>query len=112
MAPMPRMPRQWLQCLPSPQIVPTTGAIGALMNKVQQPRTLPVLGLNAGMITAAGADELVEILTDVKHPIGTKAHPLLLSTSLTPRLSPDPPLGTASLGVHTGVPRSQETPHC
>jgi len=37
------------------------GAFGALMNRVQQPRTLLVLGLNAGMSTAAGADELVEI---------------------------------------------------
>ena len=33
------------------------GATGALMNRVQQPRTLLVLGLNAGMSTAAGADE-------------------------------------------------------
>jgi len=57
---------------------PPIGAIGALMNRVQQPRTLLVLGLNAGMSTAAGADELVEILTDVEHPIRTKAHPLLL----------------------------------
>ena len=36
------------------------GAIGALMNRVQQPRTLLVLGHNAGMSTAAGADELIE----------------------------------------------------
>ena len=43
------------------------GAIGALMNRVQQPRKLLVRGLNAGMGTAAGADELVEILTDVEH---------------------------------------------
>ena len=28
------------------------------MNRVQQPRTLFVLGLDAGMSTAAGADEL------------------------------------------------------
>ena len=34
------------------------GAIGALMNKVRQPRTLVVLGLDAEMGTAAGADEL------------------------------------------------------
>ena len=33
------------------------------MNKLRQPRTLIVLGLNAGMGTAAGADELVEIPT-------------------------------------------------
>jgi len=53
------------------------------MHRVQQPRTLLVRGLNAEMSTAAGADELVEILTDVEHPTGTKAHhPLLLSTSL------------------------------
>jgi len=31
------------------------------MNRVQQPHTLFVLELNAGMSTAAGADELVEI---------------------------------------------------
>ena len=36
------------------------GAIGALMNGVHQPRTLVVLELNAGMGTAAGADELVD----------------------------------------------------
>ena len=30
------------------------------MNQVHQPRTLLVRGLNAGMRTAAGADELVE----------------------------------------------------
>ena len=48
------------------------------MNRVQQPRTLLVLGLNAGMSIAAAADERVETLTDVEHPIGTKAHPLHL----------------------------------
>ena len=37
------------------------GAIGALMNRVRQPHTLLVLGLNAEMGTTAGADELVEI---------------------------------------------------
>ena len=42
----------------------TIGAIGALLNIVHQPRTLLVRGLNAGMGTAAGADELVEIPTD------------------------------------------------
>ena len=31
------------------------------MNRVQQPRTLLVLGLNAGMSTAARAHELVQI---------------------------------------------------
>ena len=31
------------------------------MNRVHQPRTLVVLGLNVGMGTAAGADELVEV---------------------------------------------------
>ena len=36
------------------------GAIGALMNRVLQPRPLVVLGLNVWMGTAAGADELVE----------------------------------------------------
>ena len=39
------------------------GAIGALMNRVRQPRPLVVLGLNVWMGTAAGADELVEIPT-------------------------------------------------
>ena len=37
----------------------TLSPIGASMNRVRQPRTLVVLGLNAGMGTAAGADELV-----------------------------------------------------
>jgi hypothetical protein len=37
------------------------GAIGALMNRVLQPRPLVFLGLNVWMGTAAGADELVEI---------------------------------------------------
>ena len=37
------------------------GAIGALMNRVLQPRPLVVLGLNVWMGTAAGADELVEV---------------------------------------------------
>jgi len=32
------------------------------MNIVRQPHTLLVRGLNAGMGTAAGADELVEII--------------------------------------------------
>ena len=31
------------------------------MNRLQQPRTLLVLELNAGMSTAAGADELLEV---------------------------------------------------
>ena len=34
------------------------GAIGALMNRVLQPRPLVALGLNVWMGTAAGADEL------------------------------------------------------
>ena len=63
------------------------GAIGALMNRVHQPRTLVVLGLNAGMGTAAGADELVEIPTDAERPHRTKAHPLHLSTSLEQKRS-------------------------
>ena len=41
--------------------VEVIGAIGALMNRVHQPRTLLVRGRNAGVGTAAGADELVEI---------------------------------------------------
>ena len=44
------------------------GAIGAFMNIVHQPRKLLVRGLNAGMGTAAGADELVEIPTDAHRP--------------------------------------------
>jgi len=62
-------------------------AIGALMNRVQQPRTLLVHGPNAEMSTAAGADELVEIPTDAHRPTGTKAHPLLLPTSLEQKRS-------------------------
>ena len=38
------------------------------MNIVRQPHTLLVRGLNAGMGTAAGADELVEIPTDAERP--------------------------------------------
>ena len=37
---------------------PVIGAIGALMNRVLQPRPLVVLGLTVWMGTAAGADEL------------------------------------------------------
>ena len=37
---------------------------------------------HAGMGTAAGADELVEIPAYVERPLGTKAHPLHPSTSL------------------------------
>ena len=48
------------------------------MNRAHQPRTLVVLGLNAGMGTAAGADKQVEILTDAERPYRTKAHPLHL----------------------------------
>jgi len=39
-------------------VQPPIGAIGALMNRVHQPRALLVLGHNAGMGTAAGAAEL------------------------------------------------------
>ena len=42
------------------------------MNGVQQPRTLLVLGLNAWMSTAAGADKLVEIPSQ---KILTRYHP-------------------------------------
>ena len=52
------------------------------MDRVQQPRTLVVLGLNVGMSTAAGADELVEFPASAERPHRTKAHPLHLSTSL------------------------------
>ena len=48
------------------------------MNMVLQPHPLIVLGLNVWMGTAAGADELVEILTSAERSHGTKAHPLLL----------------------------------
>ena len=43
------------------------------MNRVQQPRTLLVLGRNAGMSIAAGADELVEIAVQ-NSLTRTKAH--------------------------------------
>ena len=43
------------------QVERTIGAIGALMNRVLQPRPLVVLGLTVWMGTAAGADELVEV---------------------------------------------------
>ena len=38
------------------------------MNRVHSPRTMLVLGLNAGMGTASGADELVEIPPDAFEP--------------------------------------------
>ena len=38
------------------------------MNRVRQPRPLVVLGLNAGMGTTAGSDELVEIPTSAERP--------------------------------------------
>ena len=44
----------------------------ALINRVRQPRTLVTLGLNAGMGTAAGADELVEIPTSAQRPHRTR----------------------------------------
>ena len=47
------------------------------MNRVRQPHTLLVLGLNAEMGTTAGADELVEIPAQ-RFPTRTKAHPLHL----------------------------------
>ena len=51
------------------------------MNRVHQPRTLGVLGLNAGMGTAAGADELVGVPSDAcAHP-GPWRTPFILSTS-------------------------------
>ena len=63
--------RRWFCSAESPCIRPleyghlvltvAIGAIGASMNRVHQPRTLLVLRHNAGMGTAAGADELVEI---------------------------------------------------
>ena len=57
------------------------GDIGALLNRVLQPRPLVVLGLNVWMGTAAGADELVEIPTDAcAHP-GSRRTPFFLSTS-------------------------------
>jgi hypothetical protein len=48
------------------------------MNRVRQPRPLVVLGINAWIGTAAGADELVEIPTVRMRLFRTKAHPLLL----------------------------------
>ena len=60
-------PRRHLQLLE--KLLEVSKAIRALMNRVHQPRTLLVLGHNAGMGTAAGADELVEIPTDAcAHP--------------------------------------------
>ena len=41
------------------------GAIGALLNIVLQPRPLVVLGLNVWMGTAAGADELVKVPSQI-----------------------------------------------
>jgi len=63
------------------------GDIGALMNRVHQPRPLVVLGLNVWMGTAAGADELVEIPMGAERPHRIKAHPLHLPTSLEQKRS-------------------------
>ena len=57
------------------------------MNRVRQPHTLLVLGLNAEMGTTAGADELVEVPTDAWRLTRTKARPLHLSTSLEQKRS-------------------------
>jgi len=51
------------------------------MNIVHQPRTLLVRGLNAGMGTAAGADELVEI----PRPLHLQGHLAHKSPPLPPR---------------------------
>jgi len=61
-------------------VVSAIGAIGALMDRVIQPRPLIVLGLNVWMGTAAGADELVEIPTDASAHPGPRRTPLHLST--------------------------------
>ena len=62
-------------------------AIGALMNRVRQPRPLVVLGLNVWMGTAAGADELLEISTDASDYSGPRRTPFFLSTSLEQKTS-------------------------
>ena len=74
------------------------------MNRVRQPHTLLVLGLNAEMGTTAGADELVEIPAQ-RFPTRTKAHPLHLSTSLEQKKE----LSRARQAVRTTHPLS--TPH-
>ena len=53
------------------------GAIGTLINRVHQPRTLLVRGLNDGMGTDAGADELVEIPTDACACSGPRCTPFI-----------------------------------
>jgi len=64
----------------------TIGAIGALMNRVLQPRPLVVLGLNVWMGTAAEADELVEVPYREFRP-GPRRTPFLLPTSLEQKRS-------------------------
>ena len=51
----------WRQCATRARGDTLESTVGALTNRVLQPLTLVVLGLNAGMGTAAGADALVEI---------------------------------------------------
>ena len=63
------------------------GAIGALMNRVLQPRPLVVLGLNVWMGTAAGADELVEIPVQNSPTERPRRTPFFLSTSLEQKRS-------------------------
>jgi len=64
------------------------------MNRVHQPGTLIVHGLNAGMSTAAGADGASRGPLQII-PTRTKAHPLHLSTSLVLPPAGAPPTDTA-----------------
>ena len=75
-----------LQSFRSFRFFEVIGAIGALMNRVRQPRPSIVLGLNVWVGTAAGADELVEILPHVQGYLAHKKHlGTPVSTGLTPR---------------------------
>ena len=65
----------------------TIGGIGALMNRVLQPRPLVVLGLTVWMGTAAGADELVEIPAQNSLAERPRRTPFFLSTNLEQKRS-------------------------
>ena len=63
------------------------------MNRVRQPRTLVVLGLNAWMGTAAGADELVDQCFPTSHGVQIPLLPPRRANAVSPTpytLNPQP----------------------
>ena len=87
-----RFSSQSLAMVPQPRFHRSfIGAIGALMNRVLQPRPLIVLGLKVWMGTAAGADELVESLQTHASSLG----PLIRSSRLRSRFCLSPKQNTS-----------------